>query len=242
MFRRIVALTLIFILGLTVSLAQARRPMPVKVTCPLCGHHFTAIVDVSGTMFGRRLDLKPIGPYPAPWMIPVCPKCHLVIYSRKITAADLARIKTLVKTDGYKALAKDSPTYYLLSRIFRHLNRDALLVAHTLLKATWQVEHQAKKWRQYAAEAVTWFDKGLAKRSPREGRWQVAVMIAGDLERRLGRLAAAKARFEKLRGMKDVPKFQTGILAKIIGYQLELIAKGDTRPHPIPKSFYRKRK
>lgn len=242
MFRRIVALTLILTLGLTLSLALARRPMRVKVTCPLCGHHFTAIVDVSGTMFGRRLDLKPIGPYPAPWMIPVCPQCHLVIYSRRIPAADLARIKTLVKTPGYRALAKDSPSYYLLSRIFRHLNRDALLVAHTLLKASWQVEHQAKKWRQYTAEAVTWFDKGMAKRSPRESRWQVAALVAGDLERRLGRLAAAKARFERLKGLKDVPKFQTGVLAKIIDYQVELIAKGDSRPHPIPKSFYRKRK
>jgi hypothetical protein len=215
--------------------------MRTQVTCPVCGHHFTAIVDVSGTMFGRRLDLKPIGPYPAPWLIPVCPECHFVMYRKKIPAAEVARAKTLVQTPTYQALAKDNPSYYLQAQILKFLGRSELIVAHTLLKATWQVEHRPAKWRKIAAEAVACFDRVLAKGSPQNGRWRTAALVAGDLERRLGRLAAAKTRFEKLKGMKDVPKLRTGILAKIIDYQLELIAKGDSRPHAIPKSFYRKR-
>ncbi len=240
MAKRFVILIAILGLILTAASAVARRPMRVQVTCPVCGHHFTAIVDVSGTMFGRRLDLRPIGPYPAPWLIPVCPQCHFVIYSRKIPAADLARARKLVNTPRYRALAKDNPSYYLLARILRFLGRSDLIVAHTLLKATWQVEYRPAKWRRIAAEAVACFDRSLAKGSPQNGRWQTAALVAGDLERRLGRLAAAKARFEKLKGLKNVPKFQSGMLSRIIDYQLALIAKGDSRPHPIPKSFYRR--
>jgi len=38
----------------------------VDYVCPLDGTKFTAITDFSGTTFGKRLDLKPLGPTPAP--------------------------------------------------------------------------------------------------------------------------------------------------------------------------------
>ena len=249
MSRRFLTLAMVLCLTLTWALppappsAQARRPMRKQVTCPICGHKFTAIVDVSGTMFGRRLDLRPVGPYPAPWMIPVCPRDHFVMYKGRFSPAEIARLKPLVLSPQYQALAKDgAPSYYLLSRIFKFLGKSNPVIAYTLLKATWQVEGQRAKWTKYANETLVLYDKIYNNRTPKDARWRVAALLSGEFQRRLGRFDDAKTRFIALKQMDGQPKFQTGILAKIIGFQLELIGKRDSKPHRVPRSFFGRKK
>src|SRR5688572_10053646 len=106
----------------------------VEKTCPLDGTKFTATVDFSGTSFGRQLDLRPVGPTPAPWAIPVCPKDHFPLFKREFSAAEIAALKAFVKTPEYQALSRET-SYYLTAKVMQHLEAPALDVAHTLLKA-----------------------------------------------------------------------------------------------------------
>jgi len=46
------------------------------------------LLDGSGTQFGRRLDLKPLGPTAAPWTVAVCPTDHFVFF--KMAASEIA--------------------------------------------------------------------------------------------------------------------------------------------------------
>ena len=60
----------------------------VKKTCPLCATAFEAELDLSGTQFSQRLDLKPIGPIAAPWRLAVCPQCHFVLYTDELSGEE----------------------------------------------------------------------------------------------------------------------------------------------------------
>lgn len=72
-----IALTLAALLSATtvnaLTIHEADR------TCPLCKTEFKAHLAGSGTQFGMRLDLKPLGAIAAPWPVAVCPKCHFVL-------------------------------------------------------------------------------------------------------------------------------------------------------------------
>ena len=74
----------------------------VHKTCPLCKTEFDTMVAMSGTQFGRRLDLKPLGPIAAPWPIPVCPKCKFVLYSDNIPKDELDKCQKIVSDAAYK--------------------------------------------------------------------------------------------------------------------------------------------
>ena len=59
--------------------ATAATIYEAEKTCPLCTTEFKAHLAGSGTQFGMRLDLKPLGAIAAPWPVAVCPKCHFVL-------------------------------------------------------------------------------------------------------------------------------------------------------------------
>jgi hypothetical protein len=62
----------------------------VENTCPLDGKKFTARLDMSGTTFGKQLDLKPTGATAAPWAVAVCPSDHFALYKKDFTAQVVA--------------------------------------------------------------------------------------------------------------------------------------------------------
>ena len=61
----------------------------------------------------------------------------------------------------------------------------------------------------------------------------LSELVAGEIERRLGKFDLAEVRFNRL---KKLPEFQDARnVSDIISYQLVLIAAKDTGPHEIDR-------
>ena len=69
---------------------------------------FTALEDMSGTSFGKRLDLRAIGPTASPWSLPVCPKDHFVLLKQKFSPEELADLRRFVNSEPYQTVAADN--------------------------------------------------------------------------------------------------------------------------------------
>lgn len=112
-----------------------------EFTCPLCGTKFKAIVDCSGTVLDRRLDLKPLGAIAAPWRKPVCPACHFVLYSeQEKPAEDIGKLRKIVGSEEYKKLVREGHTsYFLWGAIREKTGADHFDTGWTFLQASWQV-------------------------------------------------------------------------------------------------------
>lgn len=239
-FRRSLSISRIYLgCGVLVALCMG-GPSPLSAhtmaeeaqVCPLDGFKFSALMDMSGTSFGIRLDLKPVGPTPAPWSLAVCSKDHFVLYKKEYTKDEIAHLKKYVHTPQYQALAAGNSSYFLLGKIFEYLQKDEVTLGHIFLKASWQAEGDAAKYRLYAETSLQHFKAFLSKEKPQGKEWETAELVAGELERRLERYEDAKARFTRLLGR---PEFKKDIYAGILAYQLELIAKRDSAAHPLPK-------
>ena len=88
--------------------ASAATEGEIDCTCPLCKTKFKAVVDFSGTSFGKRLDLKPIGAIRSPWRIPVCPKCQFVLFADKFSDDELKVLGEFVASEAYKEIGRAS--------------------------------------------------------------------------------------------------------------------------------------
>lgn len=204
----------------------------IEISCPLCETTFKTSRAVSGTVWGRRLDLKPLGPIASPWPIPVCPNCRFVNYKDKFDNEEVERLKLFVKSQEYQNLAKNHSSYFLLAKIYEFTGMDHLTLAHTYLQASWQVEadHQ-EKCTQYLEKSLRNFEKFLLTYDKKDDRWVNAELLCGEIERRLGYFEKAKNRFDRLESLQE---FRKDILRRIIFTQIYLIGIEDSRPHEFP--------
>jgi hypothetical protein len=63
---------------------------------------------MSGTSFGKRLDLRAIGPTASPWSLPVCPKDHFVLFKQKFSPEELADLRSFVNSEPYQTVTADN--------------------------------------------------------------------------------------------------------------------------------------
>lgn len=215
------------------SPAAALTTAEVKITCPLDGHAFTYQAMMSGTQFGQRLDLKPVGPIAAPTPLPVCPKDHAVVFDEELAGEALSKQKALVASAAYQAAAKDEPSYALLARTLEALGHGPAEVGFAWLRASWQVEGDAAEVTRFLTAALAGYEKGMAGKDGVEA-FQMGL-IAGEIERRLGRFEAAGKRFAAL---AEHAKAKERPFAGIIAYQQTLVAAKDAAPHQIPKEAF----
>jgi len=213
--------------GVAIRHAQAHTWADVEQTCPLCNTKFKARVDMSGTQFGMRLDLKPLGPIAAPWSVPVCPKCHFVLFDDEIAEDVLQRCRKIVAAEQYKAQAKRA-SYHLLGLLYEGLQKEPLALAHTFLKASWQEESDAEQLKDDLQRSLKHFEAYLERAKQHDDAWQTAQVVKAELFRRLGRFDEAKKHVDALLEMKE---FRGTFLEDLLRYQLKLISKKDTAPH-----------
>ncbi len=218
-------------LVLHASAASAHTTAEVEEVCPLDGTKFTALEDMSGTSFGKRLDLRAIGPTASPWSLPVCPKDHFVLFKQKFSPEELADLRGIVNSEPYQTVAADHSSYFLLARILAHQKKAPGIVAFAYLQASWQVEADPVKYRDYAQRSLSSYREALLASKDHGEAWKTAQLLAGELERRLGLFAEATTRFMQLAKQEE---FQGGLFKKIVAYQLELTRQHDSKPHEIP--------
>lgn len=203
-----------------------------EFTCPLDGTKFKATVDLSGTSFGSRLDLKPIGPTAAPWRLPVCPMDHFIVVRQDYTEAERDLLKNYVRSQEYRDLAKTHSTYFLLAKIYEVLGEDDWKIAEAYLQGSWQVEARDAECMEYLEASLLHAKRFLEKKPKHDETWKTAEMLSGELERRLGRFEEAQKRFKRLRRLSE---FKEDRLARIIRYQLNLIKWRNTLSQKVPE-------
>lgn len=228
------AITALLFLGGT---AHAHTSGTVEKNCPLCGHAFTCELDMSGTQFGVRLDLKPLGPTAAPWRIPVCPQCRFVLYADEISAEELERCREIVKGEEYRKHASRA-SYFLLGLLYEGLGKDPLTMGHVFLKASWQEEDEAEKLKEDLERSLSHFgaylkepgSKGPTQSMKDDEAYRVAQLLKGELLRRLARFEQAEAHLKKIEQMDGI---KGNFMGDIVRYELRLVENRDSRPHDV---------
>lgn len=201
----------------------------VDVVCPLDGEHFKTVEAISGTQFGLFLDLKPFGAIAAPWPIAKCPSNGFVIFQRKFSEAEISLLKPYVLSAEYQSLAAMNTNYYLAAQLQRKLNAPIGAIANTLLRATWEAR-PGEQYEQYAAEALDTYKLLLDQPSVDPKRWATDQLVAGELERRLGKFEQATSRFTMLSTREELTAPN---LRSIVDQQMALLATKDSRPTRI---------
>jgi hypothetical protein len=223
----------LFVLVAFVQPGATHTSKEINVKCPLCNTAFTTRADMSGTRVGMRLDLKPLGPIAAPWSVPKCPNCHFIVYNHELSDKDKKLLLKLVNSKEYRHISADNSTYFLLAKIYETAGMSNLEIAHTYLKASWQVERDSKKYAKYLEASHAKFAAFLSSSKEKSTQYIMAELMSGEIERRLGRFDQAQSRFSRL---QKLPEFSAANhIAAIIDYQLELIAAKDSGPHEIKR-------
>ncbi len=206
--------------------ANAGTFAEVSVVCPLDGEKFKTFLAMSGMQVGIYLDLKPVGPIAAPWPIAKCPTSGFVIYKESFSAREITKLRSYVATSDYQALQRTQTNYYLAAKLQGFLNVPHREVTSTLLRATWEAQ-PGGQYATYAAEALDAYKLVLQKPYTDQKQWVIDQLVAGELERRLGKFDEAKARFFALASNK---KLSDTTSRAIVELQLKLVAERNTQP------------
>jgi hypothetical protein len=202
------------------------------VVCPVGGETFTARLPALESPSHQQLDLKQLGAIASPWPLARCPGNGFVIYKDSFSGEELARLAAYVASAEYQAMRAAETDYFLAAALRRHVGDEPAALAMTLLQATWEAA-PGEQYRRYAAAALAAFERALAG----DGRWSservIQQLIAGELERRLGRFEAARQRFETVAA---VPPAGTGAVAGVVQRQLRLVAERDAGVHLVPRA------
>lgn len=218
--------------------SYAMTVVDVPYACPIDGTKFTNTEMASAFVNDRRLDLKRLGAIQEPPRLPVCPKDGFVV--RDFTAGELDVLKTWVPSKEYQALWHSETPYFLLAKIYEKLGKDAYTVGETYLMASWEVEHEPDRYREYLLHSLDSLSRYLSERAaPDEHTPQASTsgpsimtvtLLTGEVERRLGLFERAQKRFLSLRDSSDE---KTEFIRNVIAFQLELIQSRDSGPHNL---------
>ena len=213
---------------------QAATESDEDFVCLLCKTKFSATLDSSGTTSGRRLDLKPLGSIRAPWRLPVCPKCRFVQYqdANKFSQEELKALREFVFSAAYARLSPEETSHFLLGKIYEHLKRPSIEVAHTYLAASWQVDRDAKRHQAYLKHSLEQFTIYLTGTPPKDEAWKTARFVQGELLRQLQRFDEAQRHF---RAMEKEEHFKAKPFPQLLSYELELIEKKDPSLREMPR-------
>lgn len=218
-------------IGLVSFSTAAMTLRQVDIECPIGGSTFKTTLAMSGTQFGQNLDRRPFGPIASPWPLAKCPDNGFVLFKGTFTEQELKQLRPYVLSPDYQALQARETDHYLAARLMHRLGLPVEKVAEALLRATWEVEKEAR-YRRYAEAALAAF-KDVIARAPidRPAAEQASYQqITGELERRLGQFDAAKRRFTAL--LAD-PQVRSSPLAPLVRQELALIAAKDSGTHAV---------
>ena len=205
--------------------APAMTVEEVEMTCPYDGSRFTATLQMSGTSFDRGLDFRLLGPIQSPSPLAVCPTNGFVFLKHKYSEEELEKLRPFILSDEYQALKREAP-YYRAAWILDRTGAPPMPVSFTLLQATWEARRDPDRYASYATELVARLPTAVAQARNDTERTNLNL-ITGELLRRLSRFDEAERHFKTITNESD----KSGNVAKIIAFQLDLIARRDAREH-----------
>lgn len=209
------------------ALAMSQRD--VEIVCPLDGTVFRSMMANSGLQTGIGLDFKPLGMTPAPWPLARCPGNGFVIYKSEFSAYELSRLRVIVRGETYQSMLGQDRPHFLAAHLMAAMHEPPSRIAVMLLQATWEARGP-EQYRTYALAALAAHEKLLHTHHGRPRGRLMASLVAGELERRLGRFEQARRRFLAI-------PFRDRIgepYVRIIRRQLELIEQGRMDDDSLP--------
>ncbi len=215
--------------GLAASAALAQGT-PVQQVCPIDGKTFTYNALNVQPSHKLNLDMKRVDSF-FPWPHPKCPGNGFVVYKSNLTPAEIEKLKPFVLSEQYRALSAIHSTHYLEAVLRKQLGEPPYDVAWALVQATWEVESDPKRYKDYATEALAMYDSIPLKTLANIRFRNLKRLMSGELARRLGEFESARDRFLEMRDNAELskPNYQ-----RVVEYQLRLIRAKDSGPHPIP--------
>ena len=198
--------------------------------CPIDNHEFKANINYSGTSFGMRLDMKPLGPTPAPWLLPVCPECGFPQFKKEINQDEIERYRSYILSHEFQSYTNSNPSYFLLAKIQEFDNAPLNHIAFSYIEASWQVEGKKQdQYRRYLLLALEKYRKFLKNSTEKNDETITAEIMVGEILRQVGKFNEALDQFYKLEKLKETPE----TIKKIIKREIELCKNKDSEPHGI---------
>jgi hypothetical protein len=188
--------------GVPVTPSHATTFAEVDFTCPIGGEKFKDHVMMSTSIFGRRLDFKPI-PLVSIAAYPKCPRNGFVLFEREFTAEQIEKLTPVVATAEYQSLAKANATHYLAAHLKKALGAPKPEIAHELLLSIFEGEDANTGDRAlYLKETVEALDLATPELKPGTHEWHDNVYLGAELQRQRGEFTDAAARLAKLKDAK----------------------------------------
>lgn len=211
----------VFLITVLMTSAFASKVGNMKFTCPISGDEFMAKVQVSGSTFGKNLDLKPTGAIVIPWPIPQCPECHFTFIKDKFSDDEIKKLKKYIRSFKFKRLKHKDVKYYCLAKEYIFLGYDKEVVAQTLLRAVWESNNE-----EIMKETIAYYET-IDEESE---FYLTSILLLIEFNRRLGNFEEAFDYCHKIKSHDDYRDY----IVKLVAFQEELITKNDTGEHPLP--------
>lgn len=196
------------------------------IACPLGGQTFSFRVDRFSTAKGITLDMLPYGADDLPWPLPECPDNGFVVYKQNFSAAEVRRLRPLIKQHGFA-----SKPVYARAFLMTHALGEPLPLQLRLL--------QVAAWRggdRYRRQALPVLARLLKDRMQTERSRLDYLLLQAEYQRRLGRFAHAQQSI----GMADMVAPEVlEPLKPVLECQKTLIAQKVRRASPIPAEHVR---
>jgi hypothetical protein len=210
------------------SASGAHTTMRGDYVCPIGGEKFSQYVDSSGSSFGMGLDFKPWGPIVAPFRVPECPGNKFVMYRQDYPPALLEKLEAFVASPAYP---RDSPQYYRIYAMQKHLGEPVDRQFWTLVQVTW---NNYGPQGRYAREAIELADLALAAETSGSKKWVNTALLKGELQRRLGMFDEALDTFKLVEQAAADAASREPIVATMLECQRTLIDAKSANPSPVP--------
>lgn len=236
MFGRAAAIGAICVWIAGIDGASASTISRVEMVCPYDGTRFAFTRQNSGTSVDKSLDLRPLGPIISPWPIAVCPTNGFVFLKQDYTASELEALRPLILSPEYQAL-KDETPYYRAAWIAERSGHNEDDTGWLLLRACWEAADRPAQFRRYAEELIDKLTSAYGKQPDARVKLTQRMLI-GEFRRRTGQFDAAESHFLGLRQELKDPESPE---AKVVDYQLKLIALRDRDQHAISEAYGKER-
>ena len=221
--------TLVALLALATSTSAVTLETQTFV-CPVDGEPFEAEVVSEATREGQMLDFKPTGDLIAPPPLAECPASRFVLYQLEFSPEEIERIRAFVNSDGYRAMTEVHTQYYRVARSYEFEQRDPWQIGFAYLQATWEVDDDPSRYREYAARAIQSFEQYVLVEDPGLPQVMWSFLLIAELKRRTADFIGARFALD---AVKHHEASKSPTVNRIFLQQYELLDAKDDRPAAI---------
>ncbi len=227
------------LLSFSLVIYSTTPPKKNNFICPVCNNSYTALVYLSAFSPGKRLDLKPLAPYPAPLPLPVCPKCKFVLFNDSLNNDEITKYKKIIASNDFKENIPGNTSYFLLGKIFELEGKDDLTIAYTYLKASWEVDRKRKLKIRYLSIVEKYLKKYINSNSTSQNKKFIFYnYFLIEILRLQGEFKSAK---KHLMALKSNEEYSYQPYRTLLQYEEKLIRWRRRRPKIIPEIKYTKK-